>query len=295
MPVYVPLDGRPLRVQMGTRPLDPLEWIEIDENRADELAEKDRLLRDRRDEVLAYLPEGHAGSVEVLTMLGEYLPRRFPDVYGRLPSGAVEDRQLGRTVGDESEHPIEAAGRLVQEDLCVMSRGADGGWLLTAACVCFPSRWRLVDKIGRDLSGIHEPVPFYEERIGAVVSGLFDRLTVDRPLWRLNWTLLDDPALFQPVAAKEGRVAMPADVDLGAALHFRVERQTMRVLPETGDVLFTIRTYTRALGELELVRPGSFADLADSLGSTAPETIDYKGWTPLRERLVAWLRERASG
>lgn len=291
MPTYLPVDGRPLRVQMGTRPLDLAEWIEVDDDRPAELLEKDRLLDSRRDEVLAHQPEGEAGSAEVLDLLREHLPRRFPEIYRTVPGG-IEDRQLDRRLDLAAGHPLEVAGRLVQEDLCLMSRDPRGGWTLTAASVCFPSRWRLADKIGRDLSAIHEPVPFYEERVGAVVSGFFDRLTVERPAWRLNWTLLDDPALFQPVAGKAWRGELPADVDLGELLHFRVERQTLRLLPVSGDVLFTIRTYSRRLAELESDRPGMFAALADTLQTTPDETVDYKGWRPLIDQTVAWLREQ---
>ena len=290
MPDYLPLDGKPLRVSMGTRPLDLAHWIEIDEHRSAELDEKDHLLAERRDEVLAHLPEGDAGAAEVLALLAAYLPETFPDTYGSV-EGGLADLPRGRIVHLGDGHPIDVAGRLVQEDLCIMSRGSDGRWRLTAASLCFPSRWRLADKIGHDLEAIHGPVPFYAERIGAPVDRMFDRLEPDRPVWRLNWTLLDDAALFQPQAAKSWRERTAgSDADLGDLLHFRVERQTLRALPVTGDVLFTIRTYVRPMRDLEAARPGSFRDLADTLEATASETADYKGWTPLLADTIDWLR-----
>lgn len=292
-PDYLPVDGRPLRVAMGTRPLDLVDWIEIDEHRHRELVEKDRLLAERPDEVLAVSPDGLTGSAEVLDLLSRHLPERFPSTY-RVVDAGLEDRELGRVVRWDSGHPIDVAGRLVQEDLCVMSRTTDGRWLLTAASLCFPSRWRLGDKIGRDLSDIHGPVPFYAERIGGVVQAFFDRLQPERPVWRLNWTLLDDAALFQPRPVKRWTDSgARAGRSLGDLLHLRVERQTLRALPDSGDVLFTIRTYTRPLRELESVRPGAFAELADTLASTPRETVDYKGWTPLIDETIAWLRERS--
>ncbi|MBK9740582.1 MAG: DUF3445 domain-containing protein [Actinobacteria bacterium] len=291
---YMPIDGRPLGVAMGTRPLDLNEWIEIDDQRVAVLEEKDRLLATRRDEVLAHLPAGRPGAEETLDLLIEHLPIRFPDVYGARPDG-LTDRQRGIVVRRDAGHPIVVAGRLVQEDLCIMTRTDDGRWVLSAASLCFPSRWRLADKIGRDLGDIHGPVPYYAETIGNPVDRFFERITPDNPVWRTNWHLLDDAALFQPQASRTWRDRMDLDGrDVGDALHFRVERQTLRALPSSGAVLFTIRTYVRPMRDLETLRPGAFSELADTLEATPRATAAYKGWTPLLDETVAWLRERST-
>ena len=291
---YLPADGRPVRVSIGTRPMDLRDWIEIDHLRVVELDHKDELLRERHDEVVATMPRGDDGSQEVLELLVEHLLARFPDVYARdgHSRAAIVDRQRDVTVALDSGHPIDVAGRLVQEDLCLMSH-VDGAWILTAASLCFPSRWRLSDKIGRDLRAIHGPVPFYEERIGAPVDTAFDRLRPETPVWRINWTILDDPELFQPDSATR-REPHELVGDFGTALHVRVERQTLRALPRSGDVLFTIRTYTCPLGEAESLRPGALAQLADTLEATAQPTTDYKGWAGWRDAVVAWARSERS-
>lgn len=38
---------------------------------------------------------------------------------------------------------------------------------------------------------MHEPVPGYASALGTATDDLFARLRPDRPLWRLNWSLLD--------------------------------------------------------------------------------------------------------
>ena len=114
-------------------------------------------------------------------------------------------------------------------------------------------------------------------------------------MWRTNWHLLDDAALFQPQASRTWRDRMDLDGrDVGDALHFRVERQTLRALPSSGAVLFTIRTYVRPMRDLETLRPGAFSELADTLEATPRATAAYKGWTPLLDETVAWLRERST-
>ena len=60
--------------------------------------------------------------------------------------------------------PLELAGRLVQEDLCIIQDAADGP-RFTAAVLCFPSRWRLHEKLGQPLAAVHGPVPLYAERL----------------------------------------------------------------------------------------------------------------------------------
>jgi hypothetical protein len=290
---YFPVDGRALRVSLGTRPLDLSDWIEIDDNRPTEMARKQELLASQHDEVVATIPRGDAAAQEVLDLLIEFLPKQFPNIYRYEPqSHRMFDLQREIDVDLTAAHPIDVAGQLVQEDLCVMSH-VDNSWTLTAASLCFPSRWRLSDKIGRDLMHIHGPVPFYAERIGSATDSFFDRLTPDRPMWRLNWTVLDDAELFQPDSPRrEHGPVVTSGSDLGATLFFRVERQTLRALPVTGDVLFTIRTYVEPLCELERLRPGSWKDLADTLDATPQPTIDYKGWAPLVAEMITWLREQ---
>jgi heme-dependent oxidative N-demethylase alpha subunit-like protein len=263
---YVPVDARGWRLAMGLRPLDPAQWLEVDARRDAELAEKARLLAERRDAVVATRPAGDAGSAELLGAVGDWLAEHRPD--------------LARDV-DEGEHPVVAASRLVQEDLCVLVRS--DAWRLEAACVCFPSRWRLADKIGTTLDEIHSPVPGYDAELARPTASAFDRLKPDRSFWRLNWTLLDSPALHQPDSARATGAGDPSE------WWFRVERQTIRALASSGAVVFTIRTYVTALSDLLARHEGLGADLVGALEGAPEATKSYKGWVGVAERLRAAL------
>jgi hypothetical protein len=48
-------------------------------------------------------------------------------------------------------------------------------WILSAASLCFPSRWDVREKIGKNLLGIHGPVPHYAETIGSATQNIFDK------------------------------------------------------------------------------------------------------------------------
>ena len=263
---YQPVDGKTFRVTMGLRALDPADWIEVDQDFAADLALKRTLLAERPGDVLGWTAEGHDPAVELLEILQQHLARHFPE----LPHDAPVDL-----------HPVDAAGRLVQEDLCVLTHdGRD--WVLVAASVCFPSRWTLTEKIGRSLAHIHDPVPGYP-RISAATDGAFDRLTPQRPMWRLNWSLMDDSALFQTGHHR------PVVVDRPGDMTFRVERQTLRKLPQTGAVVFTIRTYRASLAELVEGHPQTAAAFASTLRSVALDTRAYKGLTDSMPAILEYL------
>jgi hypothetical protein len=88
-------------------------------------------------------------------------------------------------------HPLELAGRLVQEDLCLMARAATRAvYRLVGASVCFPTRWRLADKIGQPLQAIHAPVPDYDAQLASTMERFFARLKPDKLVWRCNWSLM---------------------------------------------------------------------------------------------------------
>ena len=263
--VYVPVDARGWRLTMGPRPLEDSQWFEVDDRRDEELALKRFLLERERSAVVATRAPGDEPSVELLSEVRRWLATYHDEL----------------DVEDSTEHPIVAASRLVQEDLCVLVRSDT--WRLEAACVCFPSRWDLSSKIGRTLDEIHAPVPGYDDELSGPTRSVFDRMRPDRSFWRLNWSLLDSPDLFQPTSA---RVAPHGDLD---QWFFRVERQTLRRLAVSGAIVFTIRTYvTSALAMCE--RIDGFADLVVHAIDTAPARMqEYKGWRGVADRLRASL------
>ncbi len=271
----MPIDGRAFSVSMGLRALDLVDWIEIDSDRDAQLRKKDELLKDHHDQVFGALPEGLKGSQEVAELLSDHLPQRFPDIFG----DSVEFNQ--------DIHPLEAGARHVQEDLVIMSP-RDGQWVLTAACVCFPSRWNLKEKIGANLHEIHGPVPHYAERIGDATNTMFGKFTADRPVWRVNWTIVDSPELYQPTGEFRDIARPPVlEGEFGDVTFFRTERQTMRVLPSS-DVLFTIRNRVNSLNELAEMYPEFRVNLGATLATTSEETRSYKGWHPMWQSLMDW-------
>lgn len=290
--VYTPFEA-PYRMAMGVKPLADGEWLELDADCADDLREKRRLLKERRDQVLRLLPGSEAAQAELLRILVDYLDRWHPR-HCRLDGKTVHLPALGERydLDDPAMAPLDLAGRLVQEDFCLLQRN-DTGWCLTAASVCFPTRWDLVAKMGKPLADIHDPVPGFRDTLADPVSLFFDRMRVDKPVWRLNWSLLDDPALFQPAGHNRGERRADIDADnAGDKVILRVERQTLRRLPQSGAIVFTIRIHRWPLSVLKS-QPEAAARLRAAMASMPDAMRGYKSLAVFEEAAAAWLLRHA--
>src|SRR5205814_5834520 len=83
------------------------------------------------------------------------------------------------------------------------------------------------------------------------VERIFEGLRSDLVLERRNWTLLNSDVLHTPSPGPiRARIGEIAPDEAGVRLHLRVERQTLRRLPQTGAALFTIRVWLAPLESL---------------------------------------------
>lgn len=291
-----PYDGSAKLFQIGVKPLAAADWIEVDADLPAYLAEKERLLAERPDEVFAAEPGTEAGQAEVLEMLVAHLPARFPEVYRR-DGAAIEIVPAGRRVAlDGLDPPLLTAARLVQEDLILMRQG-DTGWRLAAGSLSFPSSWSLREKFGRPMHEIHAPVPGFGTgtRNAEVIARMFQFQRPETPVIRWNWSVYDTDRLFHPETAGPGSRRFGAGAR-AENVFLRVERQTLRKLPVSGDTLFTIRITVDPLAALE--RHPEAGRIAGALVAQLLELDDaqvaYKGLAVERARLVARLSQIVS-
>ncbi len=286
----LPFAGGQWRLQMGLRALRPEAWLELDGDFAAELAEKRALLAQRHDEVFRALPGSEDAAAELLALVASHLPRHHPDFYRR-----DGDRLLNLITGESWDvrapkiHPLDLCGRLVQEDFCLMLPGA-AGYVLAGASLCAPNRWRLADKLGRPLEGIHDVVPGYGEALARPVERFINEVRPEKLVWRVNWGIADLPDRFQPVSLP--RAAPIAAENAGALLFLRIERQTLRKLPGTAAVIFTIRTSIAPLARALRTREDA-ADLASAIRTMPQDMQRYKAIAPFAATLLEWLEARA--
>lgn len=260
---YAPWHEPRLARKPGTLPLDPAAWIERCPRFEVEMAYRRQLIAERRAVVFAETPASAPAQAELLTALEAY---------------------LGEGAASADPAPVVRAGLMVQEDLCILEQAKAGAeYLLTAAILCFPSRWSLAEKIGHPLTAIHGPVPDYTDDLAKRVNRLFEAVRPEQPLWRANWTVHSSDELHQPSGD------FRASEDPAAPLYVRVERQTFMRLPQTRAVVFGIRTF---LDPLEALSPAQARSLHAAISRFGPDEIDYRGGQALHEAILEGLARR---
>ncbi|MCP1335424.1 heme-dependent oxidative N-demethylase family protein [Futiania mangrovi] len=280
------------RFEIGLAPLDLADWLEIGPDLAEVLQEKDRLLASRHGDVFAALPGSESAQAETLALVRAWLGERACATHRVTPDAVTAAGRTVHTDGHDGLAPLDAAGRLVPEDLCLLEAG-EGGYRLTAASLCAPAHWRLHEKLGHPMMGIHAPVPGWSDRLGPRVDRIFANLKVEAPVQRLNWGLAASPVTFTPEARRDDdrRMAHLTAGDAIDALWLRVERQTLRRLARTGAILFTIRTVMTPLAEV-LAGQEDVRALLEALETLGADEQRYKAFGRYRAALVAALQAR---
>lgn len=230
------------------------------------------------------LPVWQDYKVAQRRQLGDDVYRVLPDA---LPACAEFARLINIAVGAASASdsdgtanfltPVDDPNELlwqaslhVPEDLVVMLP-SEAGYCIAAASLCSPSHWRLREKIGLPIARVHDPIPHIHQTLTPQIDRFFDRLRHLKPIQRFNWSLQEDAQYF----AWPGHETTPFDSD--TPLFYRVERQTLRRLPQSNAVAFTIRVFLVPLESLAAI-PGAMSSLLTAIEATPAALAEYKNF-----------------
>lgn len=217
----------------GLQPVADGDWLRVDDAYAAQMAYRDRLIAQRREEVVMRAASPTTAEAVLLEQVVANV-LALPG-YARVDSGVR--RPDGVTISLASdENPVVIAARLAQEDFLILEQTSDGH-VLTSAVLCFPASWTLAQKIGRNMLGIHQPVDRYDDNIAKRVNRVMDVLQQGNAVWRANVLCYNDPELHQPRLEHERRPFDPA-----GPVYVRVERQALKRLTPAATV-FSIHTY----------------------------------------------------
>lgn len=274
-----PVDGKPFRLNMGLRSLEPALWLEGGDDLPGQIKERINLASTAREVVYQELP-GYSDTVKELVEricenLREFHSNKYEfenDVVTEINSGAKADRSASDALLQMST--------IIGEDLVVLARENEE-WRIVAGAVLFPSRWKLTEKIGKGMDSVHAPVPGYESALAPYMTATFDKITYDRPVWRKNWSLHSTADLHQPTSIH--KPASPEDY------WWRTERQTLTRSREGEFLFFTIRNRAEPLHWIKNDVEGA-ALFAQTLESFSPETIEYKGLQSDHQAIIEYLR-----
>lgn len=240
----------------GLQPVKPGEWLQRDDAFDGQMGYRDRLVRERRADVLAAGTEPDQAEHDLLAAV----LREISADPGYFRTDDVVLRPDGVSVSLTADRPLATAARLAQEDFLLL-QPVDGDYILTSGVLCFPASWTLGQKYRRGMRRIHEPVDRYDANISRRVDRVFSMLQPDQAVWRANLLCYNDPDLFQPRLEHERR-----PFDRSRPTWVRVERQALRRLGATSVVVFSIHTWLVPLDRLSAEQ-----------AATLPETVRNGG------------------
>ncbi|KAL4866434.1 hypothetical protein BDV12DRAFT_187398 [Aspergillus spectabilis] len=302
-----PIPYRPFRygpkyfITMGLRSMKWDEWIELDNHYPRYHADKARRIQERGDKCCRTAPEAQDAAIELLEELVSYLPQRYPTLFTPTPTG-LTNLLTSETFNIKQrplpEDPMAICARLIQDDIALMIEKPDGEYYLLAGAVLLAGFWRLSDKYGMRLSEIHTSgdVPGYKEKLEKGMINFFRRLKPEDAVVRNNYFIQVDENLpwSYSIGSEDAESVSwnTAQKDKAISHHyFRSERQSLRRLPRTGAVVFTIRTYFEPITDVasEDYLPGR---LASAIRSWGEDVSRYKGREKYGDVLLEYLDKR---
>ena len=274
-----PADGKPFRLNMGLRSLEPALWLEGGEDLEAQIPERLVLKTDAREVVYQELP-GYRDVIEdLVALIAENLAMFHADRY-EVSTESVKHLPTGASADLASSDLLLQIASIIGEDLVVLSR-EDGEWKIVAGAVLFPSRWKLSEKIGKGMDAVHAPVPGFASALAPFMTATFDKISADRAVWRKNWSLHSTSDLHQPTSIHAQ--VNPEDY------WWRTERQTL-TRSRTGDFLyFTIRNRAEPLSWIKVDQESAVL-FAETLASFSSDTIEYKGLQQDHQAIIDYLR-----
>jgi alpha-1,2-mannosyltransferase len=289
---------------MGIRPMPWDSWIELDNEYLSFQALKAQRIADRGPKCCRTAREALPAAIELLEELAAYLPERYPSLFVKTARG-VKNLATGEkidvsrlTVNGVQEDSMQLSARLIQDDLAIMIERPDGKVYLLAGAILLAGFWRLEDKFGMSLDEIHTSgdVPGYEAKLKKGMGNFFKRIRPEKPVVRNNYFFQVDDGLAwsESIGSEYGEGIGWDTAEKGRAVehhYFRSERQSLRRLPRSGGVVFTIRTYFLPVTEL-VKETGVAGRLASAVRSWGEDVGKYKGRERYGDVLLEFLDRR---
>ncbi|KUI70469.1 hypothetical protein VM1G_05853 [Cytospora mali] len=309
---------------INVKKLSPDDWVILDNDWPLYHRIKVQRLADRGDKIVQTLPPAKAAAHELCQDLGEFLSRRYPQVYtiersendtlGWYRMGAIlkiEMPALDASYDLTKEDPLTVAGLIQPADINILLPVNDQYYRLSAMMLGIGGGQRIKDKLGKNLADLHfdGQVPHYAEELQRPLDRFLSKLKVDSPIQR-NTTAISihdeyhwpeftmgpeddwDPTIRGPGVGTSsyGKWKPPGPVSDISEIWFRQERQVLRRLPKSGAVVWMVHTYIEPMAEVAQ-EPGIPGKLASHIRSWEHELAGHKGRHLYEHVLLPYLDE----
>ncbi|KAK6465653.1 hypothetical protein DFJ63DRAFT_333071 [Scheffersomyces coipomensis] len=276
-----PFKNAEYKLTMGIKTLDPQDWLLIEPTYLDRVNTKTKLIhnshesypkdKDIRASTLFMTEEAVPATRELYNLIINYMVDKYPMYFKKVDNhqihNLITDKFLPQTSeGVDPEKCLEYLVKNIEEDVIILLKDPtrehekDGSeYFFKAGIFAFAAGFDPADRFNKPLSYVHHPIPGYEEKLKLSMNRGFNRLAPGQFITRNNFSIqshdlfyVDDrnkghnrPVDFVPTPLKVD------DLDFDNQVHYRSERQCLTKLPESGAIIFTIRTYLLPLSQVK--------------------------------------------
>ncbi|PWN31337.1 uncharacterized protein FA14DRAFT_128341 [Meira miltonrushii] len=319
-PKFRPFRYGDYKVTMGIRFIPEVQWFQLYRSYPAYIRLRQLRHKNKGRECCDIVPHPKQRNIlaalEVARSISAYLNARYPDLFRiELCHGAKDAGNFGENVraiqqqiDPSSYNPMAVAGELVPDDLALLlpdddavpdDRGAVQ-YRLIAGSICTAGFWRLRDKLNSTLQEIHTSgkVPQFAERLRDPLDRFFTKMEAGsgRLSERNNYFFqvvrkedsMNKVYQLRDVDSTLGPVDLSTPIQRPQDLVMRTERQTLRKLPKSGAVLFTIHTHMVPI-EVMAKEPGIPGRLAYAMRNWPEDVAWYKAASLYREGVLPFL------
>ncbi|KAF8962066.1 hypothetical protein BDZ97DRAFT_1663350 [Flammula alnicola] len=283
---------------MSLMPMEPDWWLEIESTYKERTAQRKEIYSKERKTVLDAFPGSEPACTELMEMVIQFLCARYPNLFRfDAVSGIFHNGILRTTFDTKAIEPLAFLLHNVPEDFAIMLEDEKTGlYHLRAGIVISAIGWNIGLKVGKPLHEIHEPVPFYEERMKNSMDRYFSKMTCDKPIQRGSWGFeVGQPLYLQTNDPHwSARGGQNPDLDVNN-IYLRVDWQTLRRLPKSRAIVFNFKALFTPLTQFRN-EPYIPRLVSTILRDGARPFMQYKGTNHTEHKVLPaldeWAREQ---
>ncbi len=292
---------------------DDLDWILVDATYPKQIKRRLELLRMHGDMVIDRLPgdETAAAERELRDMVADYLVSTYPWYFQRDGNLILSPLTgLAIDIGPAGADPMVAVALLASEDMLLLfpAQRSDHGqahYVLKSGALCFPNDWSLrshfnqpepdameataqeawhaarrrsmkAARLGKSPYEIHDGhVSHYMQHFASRVDLFFSKMEPGMRTWRRNWGMrMSDELFLHSDMLPADLPALSAD-NWAKYGYLRSEHETFTKLPQSGAVVFSIKTYLWKLSDL-VENPLALNALLVANENLSPTMFEYR-------------------